>query len=531
MGDRAKAAFWYRKAIRIQPDHVAAQGNLAALYFLEGKIDQAITLWENVIRVAPDNARAHASLGGAHYKKGRYSKAIRHLQRATKLGPDNAMAVHLFELLGRAREKTGDLDGAVSAFKEAIRLDPRHAKAHAGLIQVLYFKKRDVDGAVAACHEALECNPDNHAVLGTLGSILCDVKKDYDGAIATFQRAIAIDPNNPITYANLGNAYSGKGELDRAINAYRRSLQLDPDNARVLAYLGGALWEVGDFEESRSVLERSIRIQPRLFFAHYLLGRTHRSLGNIESTIAANENAIRLQPNFSLAHYELGVSLCYQGDYSAGLQSFRKALALHTRGATPDARSDDFKDAICKKIRDYERLIELENEIPDILQGKRNATDPRDRLLLARHCYANKRYATSARFWESISENTGSKLEDYDFLYSAACAAALASSGQGTDANTLDEAERSRLRKQAIDWLRDNLRNQRKALRETNLKKLYESLRYLKYFKCDRDLAGIRDEAALARLPMDEQTRCRTFWKEFDKLLSGIRKRIASLTK
>jgi tetratricopeptide (TPR) repeat protein len=288
---------------------------------------------------------------------------------------------------------------------------------------------------------------------------------------------------------------------------------------------------MGDYEESRSVLERSIQIQPRLFFVHFHLGRTLFSLGNKKSAVAAFKNAIRLQSNFAPAHYLLGVSLCSQSHYAAGLRSFRKALALHTRDAKPDGPTDDFKDAIHKKIRDYERLLELEKELPDILQGKRKVADPRDRFLLARHCHVKKLYATSIRFWEPLCKHDKSKVEGYDILYCAACDAALAGSGQGTDADTLDEADRARLRKQAIDWLREELRNERKALRETNLKKLYESLRNLKYWRCDPDLAGVRDEAALARHPVDEQKHCRTFWNEFDKLLSGIRKRIASLTK
>ena len=41
--------------------------------------------------------------------------------------------------------------------------------------------------------------------------------------------------------------------------------------------------------------------------------------------------------------------------------------------------------------------------------------------------------------------------------YNAACSAAVAGCGQGQDAATLDEAERARLRQQALKWLREDL--------------------------------------------------------------------------
>jgi hypothetical protein len=41
--------------------------------------------------------------------------------------------------------------------------------------------------------------------------------------------------------------------------------------------------------------------------------------------------------------------------------------------------------------------------------------------------------------------------------YNVACSAALVGCGQGTDADGLSDVERSRLRRQALDWLRHDL--------------------------------------------------------------------------
>jgi hypothetical protein len=39
-------------------------------------------------------------------------------------------------------------------------------------------------------------------------------------------------------------------------------------------------------------------------------------------------------------------------------------------------------------------------------------------------------------------------------------------------------------------------------------------------WKADRDLAGLRDEAELAKLPQDERQVCRALWSDVDALLT-----------
>jgi hypothetical protein len=45
----------------------------------------------------------------------------------------------------------------------------------------------------------------------------------------------------------------------------------------------------------------------------------------------------------------------------------------------------------------------------------------------------------------------------------------------------------------------------------------------LQRWKADPDLAGIREEPALARLPADEQKACRALWSAVDALLAKAR--------
>src|SRR5262249_1509747 len=103
--------------------------------------------------------------------------------------------------------------------------------------------------------------------------------------------------------------------------------------------------------------------------------------------------------------------------------------------------------------------------------------------------------------------------------YNAACSAALAAAGRGGDAAKLDDVAKAKLRGQALDWLKADL---------TALGKLLESgpsqvrpaiVGALSHWQKDSDLAGIRDAAALTKLPADEQKAFRQMWAGVAELL------------
>src|SRR5262249_5820860 len=104
--------------------------------------------------------------------------------------------------------------------------------------------------------------------------------------------------------------------------------------------------------------------------------------------------------------------------------------------------------------------------------------------------------------------------------FSAACWAALAAAGKGEDAAKLDDKERARLRKQALDWLKADLVLEAKKLESGRSADRAEVQRHLKKWQQDTDLAGIRDQAALEKLPPDEQKAFTQLWADAATLLN-----------
>jgi hypothetical protein len=96
---------------------------------------------------------------------------------------------------------------------------------------------------------------------------------------------------------------------------------------------------------------------------------------------------------------------------------------------------------------------------------------------------------------------------------------ARAAAGAGKDARVLDDRERGRWRKQALDWLRADLTWWTRQL-ETGTPQARTAVQQtMGRWRGDPELAGLRDAAALARLSEAEQKVCRQLWADVEQLL------------
>src|SRR5205823_6449826 len=140
--------------------------------------------------------------------------------------------------------------------------------------------------------------------------------------------------------------------------------------------------------------------------------------------------------------------------------------------------------------------------------------DNAERLALAQRVYDTKRYLTAARLWADALAADPKLAEDRQAQhpYNAACAAALAASGQGVDDPTPDEAAKAKLRTQALDWLKAELDAWSKLL-VAGTPKDYELVQQtLANWKVDTDLASLRDGPELAKLRDAEQSSFTKLW-------------------
>src|SRR5262249_22448414 len=178
-------------------------------------------------------------------------------------------------------------------------------------------------------------------------------------------------------------------------------------------------------------------------------------------------------------------------------------------------------------VKECARLVQLDEQLPDILAGKAQPRDEQERLEMANMCRRYKQhYHAAARLYAGafaarpeLADNPRNKAR-----YDAARSAALAAAGRGHDATQLTEKERAALRRQALAWLAADLALWKKEVDHGDVAKTaFVADEVLPFWQGDPDLASLRAEAELAKLPAAEQEACRQFWAGVARLREQIR--------
>ena len=294
-GDWAGAEAVYRTLLKQNPGSVEALGNLGVVLARQAKYEAAAEAYRRALRLRPSLTPLYLNLGLAYYKAEKRELAIEqfriylqkdpasrqarqllatalletdHFQAAAQtfeslLPSDdfgirlglatayirlnrNAEAERLLEqlmggedspeaqvVLGQALLAENRLQEAESAFRTAIRLNPRLEGLHF-FLGAVKWKGQDVAGAVAEWREEARRAPQSFEAVFALGAALAE-KGDPDEGKAWLEQADRMRPNHAPTLYHLGKL-AWKARRPGALVLLERSVKLDPDN-RAAHYL------------------------------------------------------------------------------------------------------------------------------------------------------------------------------------------------------------------------------------------------------------------------------------------------------
>jgi TolB-like protein/DNA-binding winged helix-turn-helix (wHTH) protein/Tfp pilus assembly protein PilF len=166
---------------------------------------------------------------------------------AVQLGADEQERLHhhptnlaAYDAYLRARAlmvrlTANDSRRAIEKLEEAVRLDPRSARAHATLA-FAYIMVAITDGppepyatlARGAAHRARELDPAVGEAWGGLGRVLYHFDWNAVGGLEHMRRALALEPNNPFVLHCASRLIADSGHVDEAMALNERALALDP---------------------------------------------------------------------------------------------------------------------------------------------------------------------------------------------------------------------------------------------------------------------------------------------------------------
>lgn len=312
-----------------------------------------------------------------------------------------------------------------------------------------------------------------------------------------------------------------QGEAPRwneAESCFRAALALRPENPGVLNNLGLMLAHQGRIDESIRLLQRAVQYRPDLPQMRYNLGYALKAKGKVESACQQYQKAVALKKDFAHAYADWAQALVSLGRLNEAIGKLQKALELTD---DPKLRAD------ASTLLDHcRRLLPLAPKLEQVLRGELKPANGAEWLAYAELCYYEKRYAAAVRLAADALAAHPELLKVRGAAwhrYHAARYAALAAAGEGKDASSLTDADKSSWRVRAIDWLRADLDAWQTQWRTGNAEDRRAVGKALTEWLTDHALASLRDPLARERLPRPEQEALARLWNAVDALLRETR--------
>ena len=286
--------------------------------------------------------------------------------------------------------------------------------------------------------------------------------------------------------------------------------------------MGRAAEAMASFEQARVILVVLTREHPESPEFTHLLGNVLGKMAGIDLD----------REQFAPAREELRKAVEWQRkslatrpnnpDYRQSLDDHLSDLvrASHGLGRAEEAAEarrelDAFRDS-------DPQVVALDSRLAAVLKGGEIPKDDAERLRLAYRAKEKALHASSARLYAEALANhpTPGGDRDAQHRYIAACAAALSGCARGKDDPMPDDPSRARLRTQARVWLQAELAAWAEVLDAGPADMKAKIAPALQRWKDDPDLACIRDDAELAKLPEGERAAFKTLWNDVDQLLT-----------
>jgi Flp pilus assembly protein TadD len=155
----------------------------------------------------------------------------------------------------------GNAGAARSGFEQLLEKYPEEPDLHL-FLGISELRLRNPEGAVSAIKRAIELDPNHIEARTLLGWIELEIRGNIDGAIQQYAKVVELKPDSPQAHVNLGVAYKRKGALDEAIRSYNQALAQHSDHVEALSNRGWVLVEQEKWQEARRDFDQALKIRP-----------------------------------------------------------------------------------------------------------------------------------------------------------------------------------------------------------------------------------------------------------------------------
>jgi tetratricopeptide (TPR) repeat protein len=223
------------------------------------------------------------------------------------------------------KQQAGDLAGAVTEYREFLKLHPEAAPIHTNLGAALAGLGR-FEEALPEYKIALKQSPRLEGARLNLALVYYKMGKLDDAAIQ-LEKVYAENPQNRQAVLLLGDSYLRMGREDDVIRVLEPAEQAFPDDLAIAYMLGTALIHQKRVEEGQVLVDR-IMHNGDSAEAHLMLGTAKLNVQDFAGARDEFAKAVTLNPNLPEVHVLYGKALMFTGDSDLSVKEYKSELAV-----------------------------------------------------------------------------------------------------------------------------------------------------------------------------------------------------------
>ncbi len=369
LGHQAQAVEFYQDCLKFKDYLQLPAQRLGAIYFKEGRLDEALDQYEPMKRHYPDDISTLVTLGHLYIAAHRYTKAVETFNTAILIHPDNFISQD--ESIDALIEN-GEFQEALDQLDVLLTDQPERPDLIAKQADILSMLGNTSD-AITQYQQALRICPDFLEATIKLGTNYLRMHAEQLAA-QQFNRAVEINDKIVEAYTGLATAQKLAGRTGEALHTLSLACAIQPNSSFLFTetaklVLKAALESnmLSAPEDGRTMEQvviaahqRHLEEAPQNPDLHYRLGILCMNAGQLQRAAECFNTALEINPTFARATTKLAVCLFEGGQKEQALE-----LIMPAGQYDPQTLDLYYKTALlyCNRIKFASSIINLQRQI------------------------------------------------------------------------------------------------------------------------------------------------------------------------
>jgi tetratricopeptide (TPR) repeat protein len=229
-------------------------------------------------------------------------------------------------IAGMTRAYTGDFEGAIVLYQQALELRPGESAILAALAEA-HEEQGDLSAALFHAEHAVAAAPGEPSVYRHLASLRAQTG-DAVGAIEILRRLVALSPQDPRALVELATRQQQAGMFQEALETYERLIAAVGEDATIRGRMLLIYQRTGDLEGALGAVRALIEQEPRNPAHYEQLVEIGAALERSDVVMEALERLVELEPSNAAARLALIELYRERGDESSAGTLIEEAASL-----------------------------------------------------------------------------------------------------------------------------------------------------------------------------------------------------------